>query len=65
MKDKSRLSVDTMKVMLIVRHNCDMDCKFYDKIVKDENLMRRISPSEKYSWNKNIHNDEESSSTSI
>ena len=34
-KEKSRLSVETMKAMLIVRENNDMECdKFYHKVLK-------------------------------
>ena len=52
-KEKSRLSVETMKAMLIVKQNCAMDCdKFYDKVLKDRNLLREISSSQKYSWYK-------------
>ena len=48
-KDKSRLSVETMKAMLIVRQNNDMKCdKFYHKVLKDVNMLRKIASSEKY-----------------
>jgi hypothetical protein len=36
---------------LVVRQNCVMECeKFYDKVLKDRNLLRKITSSEKYSW---------------
>ena len=39
-KEKSRLSVETMKAMLIVRQNNDMECdKFYHKVLKDVNTV--------------------------
>ena len=42
-KEKSRLSDETMRVMLVVRQNCDMECeKFCDKVLKDRNLLRKI-----------------------
>lgn len=45
-----------MEAMLIVRHNCIMDWeKFYNKIIKNKNLIERISSSGKYSWNKNLN----------
>jgi hypothetical protein len=35
-KEKSKLSVETMRATLIVRQNCVMECeKFYDKVLKD------------------------------
>lgn len=50
-KEKSRLSVETMRAMLVIRQNCVMECeKFYDKVSKDRNLLRKITSSEKYSW---------------
>jgi hypothetical protein len=34
--EKSRLSVETINAMLVVRQNCVMECeKFYDKVLKD------------------------------
>ena len=48
-KEKSRLSVETMKAMLIVRQNNDMECdKFYHKVLKNVNMVRKIASSEKY-----------------
>ena len=48
-KEKSRLSVETMKAMLIVRQNNDMECdKFYHKVLKNVNMLRKIASSEKY-----------------
>jgi hypothetical protein len=50
-KEKSRLSVEAMRATLVVRQNCVMECKkFYDKVLKDRNLLRKITSSEKYSW---------------
>jgi hypothetical protein len=47
--EKSRLSVESMRAMLIVRQNCNVQCdKFYDKVLKDRNLLRKVSASEKY-----------------
>ena len=35
-KEKSRLIVETMRAMLVVKQNCVMECeKFYDKVLKD------------------------------
>jgi hypothetical protein len=45
--EKSRLSVESMRAMLIVRQNCNMECdKFYDKVLKDRNLLREV----KFVW---------------
>jgi hypothetical protein len=39
-KEKSRLNVETMTAMLVVRQNCVMEFeKFYDKVLKDQNLL--------------------------
>jgi hypothetical protein len=39
-KEKSRLSVETMRATFVVRQNCVMECeKFYDKALKDRNLL--------------------------
>jgi hypothetical protein len=36
---------------LVERKNCVMECeKFYDKLLKDRNLLRKVTSSEKYSW---------------
>jgi hypothetical protein len=35
----------------VVRLNCFMEYeKFYDKVLKDRNLLRKRTSSEKYSW---------------
>ena len=48
-KKKSRLTVETMKAMLIVRQNKNMECdKFYHKVLKDVNVLQKIASSEKY-----------------
>jgi hypothetical protein len=48
--EKSRLSVETTRATLVVRQNCVMECeKFYDKVLEDRNLLRKIISSEKYS----------------
>jgi hypothetical protein len=40
-KEKSRLSVETMRATLVARQNCVMECeKLYDKVLKDRNLLR-------------------------
>jgi hypothetical protein len=51
-KEKSRLSVETKRATLVVRQKkCVMECeKFYDKVLKDRNLLRKNTLSEKYSW---------------
>jgi hypothetical protein len=50
-KEKSRLSGEAMRVTLVVRQNCVMECKkFYDKVLKDRNFLRKFTSSEKYSW---------------
>jgi hypothetical protein len=42
--EKSRVSVETMRATLVVRQNCVMECeKFYDKVLKDRNLLRKIT----------------------
>jgi hypothetical protein len=49
-KEKSRLSVETIRAMLLVRQNCVMECeKFYNKVLKDRNWLHKITSSEKYS----------------
>jgi hypothetical protein len=49
-KEKSRLSIEPMRATL-VRQNCVMECeKFYDKVLKDRNLLPKIMSFEKYSW---------------
>jgi hypothetical protein len=49
-KEKSRLSVETIRAMLVLRQNCVMECEtFYDKVLEDRNLLHRITSSEKYS----------------
>jgi hypothetical protein len=64
-KEKSRLSIETLRAMLIVRLNCDMECaKFYGMILKDHNLLRKVSSSEKYTWY-NHDDDQVQPSTSI
>jgi hypothetical protein len=43
-KEKPRLSVETMGAMRVLRQNCVMECeKFYDKVLKDRNLLRKIT----------------------
>jgi hypothetical protein len=50
-KEKSRVSVEAMRATLVVRQNCVMECeKFYDKVLKDRNLLHKITSSEKNSW---------------
>jgi hypothetical protein len=50
-KEKSRLSVETTRATLVVRQNWVMEGeKFYDMVLKDRNLLRKITSSEKYSW---------------
>jgi hypothetical protein len=52
-KQKSRLSVEKMRTMLVARQNCVMEWeKFYDKVLKDRNLLHKITCTslEKYSW---------------
>jgi hypothetical protein len=50
-QEKSRLSVETMGTIIVPRQNCVMECeKFYDKVLKDRNLLHKITSSEKYSW---------------
>jgi hypothetical protein len=50
-KEESRLSVETIRAVLVVRQNCVMECeKFYDKVLNDRNLLRKITSLEKYSW---------------
>jgi hypothetical protein len=50
-KEKSRLTVETVRAMLVLRQNCVMECeKFNDKALKDRNLLRKITSAEKYSW---------------
>jgi hypothetical protein len=50
-KEKSGLSVESIRATLVVRQNCVMECeKLYDKMFKDRNLLRKITSSEKYSW---------------
>jgi hypothetical protein len=50
-QEKSRLSVETMGAVIVIRQNCVMECeKFYDEVLKDRNLLRKITSSEKYSW---------------
>jgi hypothetical protein len=49
-KVKSRISVEAMRVTLVVRQNCVLECgKFYDKLLIDVNLPRKITSSAKYS----------------
>jgi hypothetical protein len=46
-KEKSSLSVETMRATLVVRQNCVMECeKFFDKMLKERNLLRKITSSE-------------------
>jgi hypothetical protein len=48
-KEKSRLSVETMRASLVVRQNYVMECeKFYDEVLEDRNMLRKTTSSEKY-----------------
>jgi hypothetical protein len=50
-QEKSRLNVETMGAMIVLRQNCVVECeKFYNKVLKDRNLLRKITSLEKYSW---------------
>jgi hypothetical protein len=47
----SWIPVICITMELVVRQNCVMECeKAYDKVLKDRNLLRKITSSEKYSW---------------
>jgi hypothetical protein len=46
----STAPVERMRATLVVKQKCVMECeKFYDKVLKDRNLLRKITSSEKYS----------------
>jgi hypothetical protein len=43
-KEKSRLSVETIRAILVVRQNSVVECeKFYDNVLKDRNLLHKIT----------------------
>jgi hypothetical protein len=42
-KEKSRLSIETMKSILIIKQNCNISCEqFYNKIITDTILLGKI-----------------------
>lgn len=50
MEAEASATVEIMRAILVVKHNYAMECeKFYDKMLKDQNLLHKVTSSEKYS----------------
>ncbi|XP_074857908.1 uncharacterized protein LOC142017138 [Carettochelys insculpta] len=67
--EKSRLKVCTMKAILFVQVNFDLDCAaFYEKLMKNKWILRKIASRDKYSLQEASHTgkqqDEDKAGTS-
>ncbi|XP_062916330.1 uncharacterized protein LOC134352791, partial [Mobula hypostoma] len=63
--DKSHLSIPTMKAILLVQVNFDLDClAFYDKLLKDKWTLQKIASKDNYNAQEALHCKEEKASSS-
>ncbi|XP_059807060.1 uncharacterized protein LOC132381581 [Hypanus sabinus] len=63
--DKSHLSISTMKAILLVQVNFDLDClAFYDKLLKDKWTLQKIASKDNYNPQEALHYKEEKASSS-
>ncbi|XP_051883018.1 uncharacterized protein LOC127576542 isoform X1 [Pristis pectinata] len=63
--EKSHFSVSTMKAILFMQVNFDLDCSaFYDKLLKDKRTLQRIASKENYNPEESLHCKEERASSS-
>jgi hypothetical protein len=52
--EKSAMSKECVKAMLIIQMNCHLSCtEMYDKIKKNKSLLKSLASTEKYDWSKN------------
>lgn len=52
--EKSTMSKECVKAMLIIQMNCNLSCTdMYDKIRKDKALLKALASTDKYDWSKN------------
>lgn len=51
--EKSQMSIECVKALLIIQMNCNLSCvEMYDKVRKNKTLLKALASTEKYDWNK-------------
>lgn len=51
--EKSQMSIECVKALLIIQMNCNLSCvEMYDKVRKNKILLKALASTEKYDWNK-------------